>query len=55
MSEEELYNGVDARTGAYLPAWDDREILQRQFLAMEKAIAGFQSQSSALSQISLIG
>ncbi|MFK7883485.1 MAG: flagellar filament capping protein FliD [Phycisphaerales bacterium] len=32
-----------------------REILQRQFLAMEQAIAGFQSQGSALSQISLIG
>ncbi len=32
-----------------------REILQRQFLAMERAIAGFQSQSSALGQISLIG
>lgn len=32
-----------------------REILQRQFLAMEQAIAGFQSQSSALGQISLIG
>ena len=32
-----------------------REVLQRQFLAMEQAIAGFQTQSSALSQISLIG
>lgn len=32
-----------------------REILQRQFLAMEQAIASFQSQGSALSQISLIG
>jgi hypothetical protein len=26
--EETLYNGVDARTGAYLPAWNDREVLQ---------------------------
>ncbi len=32
-----------------------REILQRQFLAMEQAIAAFQTQSSALGQISLIG
>lgn len=32
-----------------------REILQRQFLAMEQAIAGFQTQGSALSQISAIG
>lgn len=32
-----------------------REILQRQFLAMEQAIASFQTQGSALSQISLIG
>lgn len=32
-----------------------REILQRQFLAMEQAIASFQSQGSALSQIQLIG
>ncbi len=32
-----------------------REILQRQFLAMEQAIASFQSQGGALSQISLIG
>lgn len=32
-----------------------REVLQRQFLAMEQAIASFQSQSGALSQISLIG
>jgi hypothetical protein len=30
MNDEELYNGVDARTGAYLPAWSDREILLRQ-------------------------
>lgn len=32
-----------------------REILQRQFLAMEQAIASFQTQSSSLSQISLLG
>lgn len=32
-----------------------RDILQRQFLAMEQAIASFQSQGSALSQIQLIG
>jgi len=32
-----------------------RGILQRQFLAMEQAIASFQSQGSALSQIQLIG
>lgn len=32
-----------------------REILQRQFLAMEQAISSFQTQGSALSQISLIG
>ena len=32
-----------------------REVLQRQFLAMEQAIAGFQTQGSALSQISSIG
>jgi flagellar capping protein FliD len=32
-----------------------RAILQRQFLAMEQAIGQFQSQGSALSQISLIG
>ena len=32
-----------------------REILRRQFLAMEQAIASFQTQGSALSQISLIG
>ncbi len=32
-----------------------REVLQRQFLAMEQAIAGFQTQGAALSQISLIG
>lgn len=30
MSDEELYNGVDARTGAYLPAWSDQEVLLRQ-------------------------
>ncbi|HBL26667.1 MAG TPA: hypothetical protein DD490_07520 [Acidobacteria bacterium] len=27
-NEEPLYNGVDARTGAYLPAWSDREVLR---------------------------
>lgn len=32
-----------------------REIMQRQFLAMEQAIAAFQSQSNAIGQISLIG
>ncbi len=32
-----------------------REVLQRQFLAMEQAIAGFQTQGSALSQIQSIG
>ncbi|MEQ9207006.1 MAG: flagellar filament capping protein FliD [Phycisphaerales bacterium] len=32
-----------------------REVLTRQFLAMEQAIAGFQTQGSALSQISSIG
>lgn len=32
-----------------------RAMLERQFLAMEQAIAAFQSQGSALSQISLIG
>lgn len=32
-----------------------REILQRQFLAMERAISSFQTQTSALNQISLIG
>ncbi len=29
MKEDDtLYNGVDARTGAYLPAWSDREVVQ---------------------------
>jgi len=32
-----------------------REVLQRQFLAMEQAIAGFQTQGSALAQIQSIG
>jgi flagellar hook-associated protein 2 len=32
-----------------------REILQRQFLAMEQSISAFQTQGQALSQISLIG
>ena len=32
-----------------------REVLTRQFLAMEQAIAGFQTQGSALTQISSIG
>lgn len=32
-----------------------REVLQRQFLAMEQAIASFQTQGSALSQIQSIG
>lgn len=32
-----------------------REVLTRQFLAMEQAIAGFQTQGSALAQISSIG
>lgn len=32
-----------------------RDILQRQFLAMEQAIGAFQTQTSALNQISLIG
>jgi len=47
--QESRIESIEARLDAR------REVLTRQFLAMEQAIAGFQSQSSALSQISALG
>lgn len=46
--QESRIEGIDARLERR------RQVLGRQFLAMEQAIAGFQTQGSALSQISLI-
>ncbi|CAE7758759.1 fliD [Symbiodinium sp. CCMP2592] len=47
--QESRIETIDARLEAR------REVLTRQFLAMEQAIASFQTQGSALSQISAIG
>ncbi len=47
--QESRIETIDARLDAR------REVLTRQFLAMEQAIASFQTQGSALSQISALG
>lgn len=47
--QESRIESIDARLDAR------REVLTRQFLAMEQAIAQFQTQGSALSQISALG
>lgn len=47
--QESRIETIDARLEAR------REVLTRQFLAMEQAIASFQTQGSALSQISALG
>jgi flagellar hook-associated protein 2 len=47
--QESRIESIDARLAAR------REVLTRQFLAMEQAIASFQTQGSALAQISALG
>ena len=47
--QESRIESIDARLDAR------REVLTRQFLAMEQAIAQFQTQGSALSQIASLG